>query len=371
MTMLIDRLKIALVTDWLTNLGGAEKVVKAVSDIFPEAPIYTTVVNRKNIGDLAGKDIRTSWLQNIPIFNKKHQLLLPKLPHAIESLNLSEYDLVLSFSSCVAKSVITNEKQTHICYIHSPMRYAWEPEFDDRFKRIPKVFKPLTNHMLRKLRDWDCKTSNRPDLYIANSTTTQGRVKKYYGRDTEVLYPPVEVKNFQIADHQEDYYLCVGRMVTYKRFDLLVETFKKLPNKNLVFIGDGPEKKELERSAKGHKNIEFRGEVPFAELKKTLSQAKAFLLPQKEDAGIVQLEAFASGIPVIGYQDGGLCDVLELKKNGVFFEAQKPESVIAAIEKFETMDWDPTQIRATAEKYDTKIFQKNFISIINRFLKND
>ncbi len=390
----LKSLKIALVTDWLTNLGGAEKVLKAVSDIFPEAPIYTTVVNQENVGDLAKKDIRTSWLQKIPIFNKKHQLLLPKLPHAIESLDLSEYDLIISFSSCVAKSVITTPEQTHICYIHSPMRYAWEPEFDDRFKRIPRIFKPLTNRLLRKLRDWDSKTSDRPDLYIANSTTTQGRVRKYYGRDTEVLYPPVEVRDFQLFDetlentprplihqltggvtsstsrklYKTDYFICVGRMVAYKKFDLLVKTFKKLPEKRLVFVGDGPERKDLQKLAEGGENIEFRGEVPFAELKKTLSHAKALLLPQKEDAGIVQLEAFASGIPVVGYQDGGLCDVLIEGTNGVFFSDQTPESVIQALEKFKKSAWDPVKIRETAQKYDTKKFQQKFMKIMEEFL---
>ena len=409
----LKNLKVALVTDWLTNLGGAEKVVKVISDLFPEAPIYTTVVNRDNIGDLAKRDIRTSWLQHIPVLNKKHQFLLPLLPKAIESLDMSEYDLVISFSSAVAKSVITTPEQTHICYIHTPIRYVWEPDFDDRFRRFPKFTKPAINWLLERIKKWDYETRHRPNFYIANSTTTQARVKKYYGLDTEVLYPPVETKDFsplltkqglgEVSDQPEktdnsspsstspslplsrggiekanDYYLAIGRLVTYKKFDLLVETFKQLPNKKLFIIGSGPEEKSLKTQAQDCANIVFMGQLPFSELKAYLAGAKALLLPQKEDAGIVQLEAFASGIPVIGFKEGGLTDVLMEGVNGVFFEKQEPKSVIEAIKKFENVEtgfkpvssnWNKEKIRVTALPYDTKEFQENFVKIVEEFLK--
>ncbi len=388
--MSFKNLHIALVTDWLTNIGGAEKVLRAVSDIFPQAPIFTTVVNRGNIGELADRDIRTSVLQRIPVLNKKHQFLLPLLPKAIESLDLGGYDLVISFSSSVAKSVITTPEQMHICYIHSPMRYAWEPDFDDRFKRFPKIIKPAINLLLKKLRKWDYETRNRPDLYIANSTTTQARVKKYYGKEAEVLYPPVGVEDFQVCtpppsvlalldisphivggenEKRCDYYVGIGRMVSYKKFDLLVQTFEKLSQKKLVLIGTGSEEKELKKMAAGCANIVFKGRVSFDELKEYLSNAKALILPQKEDAGIVQLEAFASGVPVIAYKAGGVLDVLEDGKNGVFFEEQKPESLMGAIERFEEMQWDPEVVRESVLGYDTGEFQRKFVKIIEKFIK--
>lgn len=371
----LKNLKIALVTDWLTNLGGAEKVVQVISDLFPKAPIYTTVANKDNIGDLAKRDIRTSFLQHIPVLNKKHQFLLPLLPKAIESLDLKEYDLVISFSSAVAKGIITTPQQTHICYIHTPIRYVWEPVFDDRFRRFPKFSKPAINLMLNRIKKWDYETRNRPNLYIANSTTTQARVKKYYDLETKVLYPPVEVKNFiPVITNKEqrikkEYYIAIGRLVTYKKFDLLVESFKHLLDKKLIIIGSGPEEKSLRTQAKGSANIIFLGQLPFDQLKNYLSHAKAFILPQKEDAGIVQLEAFASGVPVVGYKDGGLTDVLQEGVNGMFFEEQTLESVLGVLKKFEEMEWDKEKIRETVLTYDTGRFQENFLGIVETFIK--
>ena len=365
----LGNLKVALVTDWLTNLGGGEKVVKAISDIFPEAPIFTTVCNKANIGELADRDIQTSFLQNIPVLHKKHQLLLPLLPMAIESLDLSEFDLILSFSSSVAKSVITHPGQTHVCYIHSPMRYAWEPEFDARFQRVPFFLKPLVKKLLDHLREWDKASSTRPDLYIANSKTTEERVNKYYELETEVLYPPVEANNFSVSDTKKDYYLGLGRMVPYKKFDLIAEAFTLMPDKRLVLAGTGSERKKVEAIAKGHDNIEFKGELNKQELLDLYSQAKAFLLPQKEDAGIVQLEACASGTPVIAFKEGGALDVIEEETNGVFFEKQTPECLKKAVKKFETLNWDAKKIRKSVMQYDTQEFQKNYIQIIEKFLK--
>ncbi len=355
---------IALVTDWLTNLGGAEKVVKAISDVFPEAPIYTTVVNYDNIGDFADRDIRPSFLQKTMMINKKFQLLLPWFPRAVESLDLSEFDIVISFSSSVAKGVLTNSDQLHVCYIHSPMRYAWEPFFDDRFKRVPRFLKPLSDKLLHKMRIWDYVSAVRPDVYIANSRTTQGRIKKYYRRDTQVLYPPVKVDDFEVGKEKGDYYLGLGRMVHYKRFDLLVKAFQKDLNKKLVLIGDGSERDDLELMAQEYRNIKFVGEIEDEEVRKYLCNAKALLLPQKEDAGIVQLEAFSAGVPVIAYKAGGILDVLEEGTNGIFFDDQTPESLLDSVERFEGMKWDKKAIRNIAKEYDTKVFQQKFLAAV-------
>ncbi len=355
-------------TDWLTNLGGAEKVLKTVSDIFPEAPIYTTVVNKKNIGDLKEKDIRTSSLQMTMTISKKYQLLLPWFPKAIESLDVSAFDLVISFSSAIAKGILTTPDQTHICYIHSPMRYAWEPFFDDRFKRVPKMLKPMVSNLLHESRIWDFASSGRPDLYIANSTTTQARVKKYYRRNTKVLYPPVDVSQFKIAE-KKDYYIAIGRMVHYKKFDLLVEAFKKMPERRLLLVGDGSERADLEKQAWEYSNIEFWGDISDAELIKMRSEAKALILPQKEDAGIVQLEAFASGVPVVAYQAGGALDVLKPGINGMFFKEQTAESLMSTLDAFDKKNWDSKIIRESVLEYDVLHFQKKLVKIIEEYLR--
>ena len=355
-------LKVALVTDWLTNLGGAEKVLQSVAEIFPDAPIFTTVVNKSRIGDLALKDIRTSYLQKLHV--RKFQLLLPFMPRAIESLDLSEYDLVISFSSSVAKGVLTTSGQTHVCYIHSPMRYLWEPFFDTRFKRVPFFLKPLVGGMLHRLRIWDSVTSSRPDVYIANSKTTYDRVKKYYRRGAEILYPPVDMSNFSLSAEKQDFYVCAGRMVHYKRFDLLVDTFKKMPTKRLVVIGDGSERASLERSAQEFSNIEFKDPVSDYELSCILGAARGLLFPQKEDAGIISLEAFASGTPVIAYRAGGALDVVREGVNGVFFDEQTPKALQNAIEDFEKKTWDPKKIRDSAVGYDVENFKKQFEGIL-------
>lgn len=366
--MLDKNIKVALVTDWLTNLGGGEKVVEAISELFPNAPIFTTVCNNKKIGKLSKRNIHTSFLQKIPFLNKRHQFLLPLLPLAVESLDLSEYDLVLSFSASVAKSVLTNPEQTHICYIHSPMRYAWEPFFDRRFDDLPSIFQGPIKVLLHKLRLWDYSSALRPDFFIANSSTTSKRVKKYYNRDSDILYPPVESQNFKISDTKKDYFLGVGRMVSYKKFDLLVKTFLEMQDKELVLIGGGPELKKLKQMAKEASNIRFIEKCSRDELSKYYSEAKAFLLPQKEDAGIVQLEAMAAGTPVIAFKQGGALDVIKDRDNGVFFEVQTVEYLKKAILEFEKMSFSSQKIRDSILKHDKEEFKKNYLSKISEII---
>jgi glycosyltransferase involved in cell wall biosynthesis len=247
------------------------------------------------------------------------------------------------------------------------MRYAWEPEFDPRFHRFPRFLQPAIRRYLQHLKKWDGRTASRPDFYIANSSTSQERVRKYYKREAEVLYPPVETKNFFTAAEKSEFYLGAGRFVVYKKFDLLVETFLHMPDKKLVLIGDGPEKKRLEFLARGAKNITFLGAVEDRVLFEKFAAAKAFILPQKEDAGIVQLEALASGTPVLAYRAGGALDVISENENGLFFEDQTPKSLITALEKFESKKWDAQKIQATARKFDTSVFQENFCSLVQRF----
>ncbi|MBT4936683.1 glycosyltransferase [Candidatus Peregrinibacteria bacterium] len=357
-------MKVALVTDWLTNIGGAEKVLAAIAEVFPDAPIFTTVCDTSNIGDLAKKDIRCSFLQKIPVLHKKHQLLSAFLPQAIESLDLSHYDMIISFSSSVAKSVLTSPDQTHICYIHSPMRYAWEPFFDKRFEKFPRIFSPLISLILHRLRIWDKASAERPDKYIANSSTTQKRVSQYYRKESEVLYPPVRMDKFSLSKKKKDYFLGLGRMVAYKRFDLIAEAFTKMPDKKLILAGSGPEFSRVEKIAKKSPNIILLSELSDTEVVKLYSEAQGFILPQKEDAGIVQLEAMASGTPVIAYKAGGALDVIQDGENGVFFKEQTAESLCEGVRRCEKISWDSKKIRESVKQYDVKEFQRRFENIV-------
>lgn len=370
-----EKLKVALVIDWLTNLGGAEKVVAAVAELYPDAPIYTTFLNYDKVKSLFPdrERLRPSRYDHIPLVSNRQMTIAPFLKTAVESLDLSQYDLILSFSSSVAKNIRVREGQTHICYIHTPARYIWQKEDDNRFEKFPRFTRPLVNLYLERLKKWDTEGTKTVHHFIANSLETAKRVKKFYDRDTVILYPPVRFEEFYICEEGErkEYYFAFGRFVKYKKFDLLVEAFAKTPDRQLLLGGDGPEKAALEAKVKalGISNITFLGRLPFFELKKYLSQAKALLLPQKEDAGIVQLEAFASGVPVIAYGEGGVLDVLEEGTNGILFPQQTPESLIEGIKKFETMSFDSQTIRATAEKYSTKNFQKNYQALVEKFMK--
>lgn len=371
----LKKLKVCLVTDWLTNLGGGEKVVKAIADLFPEAPIYTTVADFKAVETYFPDPsrIKTSYLQRIPKASKKHQWLLPLLSGAIRSFDFSEYDIVLSFSSCVAKNIKTNPlNQKHICYIHTPARYAWEMDYDPRFARLPIGVKQVARLYLKHFKNLDHKFRHNPQTYIANSSETASRVKIFYDLPSKTLYPPVDFNDFSIADKKQDFYLGLGRMVPYKKFDLLVETFLQIPEQKLILAGDGPERKLLEAKVEkaGAKNITFLGKVSDGKRRELFATAKAVLLPQREDAGIVQLEAFASGTPVIAYEAGGVLDVLKPGINGVFFKEQNPSSLITGIQDFERKStaFNPLRVRKTAEAYSVENFQKNYLSLIHKSL---
>lgn len=367
-------LRVALVTDWLTNIGGAEKVVRAVADLYPGARIYTTFLHFDRVKSLfpERERLRPSVFSKIPGVANRQMTIAPFLRSAISSLDLSEYDVILSFSSSVAKNIKVRKGQKHICYIHTPARYIWQREDDDRFEKLPKFLQPLVGKYLDRLKVWDAKGTEGVDLFISNSSETSSRVKKFYGRDEKVLYPPVAFEDFSPCkvEDKKDYFFGFGRFVKYKKFDLLVDAFLEMPDQKLVLGGEGPEweaQVEKVRTA-GAKNIEFLGRLPFGDLMKYLSEARAMLLPQKEDAGIVQLEAFASGTPVIAYKAGGVLDVLEEGINGEFFGEQNVESLKKAVENFEMEKFSQEKIRATAERYSTENFVKNYQRIVDEFV---
>ena len=310
-------MKIAIVHDWLTNMGGAEQALINFKEIYKDAPIYTTFYNPNNLDDkLKGIDVRTSFLQKKKMVTN-HKKYFPLMPLAFENFNLNEYDVILSSSSCCAKGVITKPGSIHICYCHTPMRYAWELR-DDYMKGMGKLKRRLVKILLHYMRIWDLASANRVDYFIANSTAVKERIKKHYKRDAVVINGPVRCSLFNISETDGDYYFVVSRLVTYKRFDLAVKACKEL-GKKLVIIGDGPERKNLEKLADGNKNITFLGRQPDEVVKKYMEECKALLYPGEEDFGIVPLEAESCGRPVIAYGKGGVLDsVIDRKNRGIF-----------------------------------------------------
>lgn len=359
--------KIAIVCDWLTNLGGAEKVIMSLHRLFPKAPIYTTLYDKSRAKGFENATIYTSYLQRIPFAKGKHPWLLHMMPMAIESFNLNEYDIVISSSHSVAKGIITKPETLHITYCHTPMRYAWEPwELEYRLKSIPEFLHEAVKRRIHKIRIWDRLTADRVDHFLVNSRYIGQRVKKYYRKDSTVIYPPVDTNDFKTGT-PGDYYLMVGRIIGYKRFDLVIETFNKLGTE-LVVVGTGPELEKLKKIA--HKNIRFLGRVGDENLKSLYTECKALIFPQIEDFGITPVECMASGRPVIAYADGGAQETVVEGKTGVFFEEQTVKSLREAIEKSEDISWKSSEIKANAERFSESRFHKEITDFISATLKS-
>lgn len=362
----ISECKIAIVADWLTSRGGAERVVLALSELFPQADIFTSVYKPELFPELARRKVITSFLQTMP-GGKKHQLWPTLRPLAFELLNLDDYDIVLSSASAEAKGVITKPETLHICYCHTPTRYYWShyhyylqhPEFG--------MFNPIVSWLMPKLihrlRLWDRVAADRVDVFLANSQITRRRIKKYYEHDATVIYPPVTVGRFNPSADIGDYFLIVGRQTAYKRTDLAIAAFNKL-GLPLKVIGTGPALKKWMLGAR--KNIQFLGRVSDVEVAKYLSHAQALIMPQEEDAGIVPLEAMAAGRPVIAYRGGGALETVVDNKTGIFFDEQTVPKLVAAVQQFQTQQWNPATIRAQAEKFDVKVFQQKIKTFIEK-----
>jgi len=347
--MMKKELKVAIVADWLTTQGGAEKVLESFLNLYPNAEIFTPVYISKNFPKFKNSKVHTTWLQKLPNFIKKrHQVLYPFLPTAIETLNIRGFDLVLSSSTFIAKGVIVDEYTKHLCYCHTPTRYFWD-EWQYFLKEginIPKILrplKPLFPKMFTKDRIWDFVSAQRPDAYIGNSEYVVRRINKYYRREADILRPPVDFQKFAkgLDSKKSDFYISFGRLIPYKKFDLLVKAFKQMPDKKLKIGGRGPELEHLKKLANGATNIEFLGFVEDKKLIEMLGQAKAFLFPQNEDAGIAPMEALCSGTPCIALKKGGAINMVfddGDKKNGIFFDQQTTENLISAIKIFENTE---------------------------------
>lgn len=355
-------MKLAIVHDWLTNMGGAEQIIINFKEIYQDAPIYTTFYNPNNLDErLRNIDVRTSFLQKKKMITN-HKKYFPLMPLAFENFNLNEYDIVLSSSTCCAKGVLTKSDAIHICYCNTPMRYAWDTR-EDYIEGMGKIKRRLIKMLLHYMRIWDVVSSNRVDYFIANSTAVQKRIKKHYGRDSVVINPPVRCKLFDISDNDGDYYFIVSRLVKYKRYDIAVQACSEL-GKKLVIIGEGPEKEKLQKMA--NENVIFLGKQSDEVVKKYMSECKALLFPGEEDFGIVPVEAQASGRPVIAYGKGGILDTVIDGKTGILFKEQTVEALKQAISKFETMKFDKMEIRKHALKFDEEIFKNKIKEYIEK-----
>ena len=358
-------MKVALVHDYLNQMGGAERVVMAFHEIFPDAPIYTSIYDPQRVDPAFQKmDVRTSFMQKIPMVTKHHQPFLPLYPFAMEQLDLRGYDLVLSSSSAFGKGVLTRPETLHICYCHTPMRWCWN--YDEYVERehLGRVSRSILPFLITGLRIWDQSTAMRVDDFIANSPVVAERIKKYYRRDAVVIPPPVEADRFLFdpATQPEDYFLILGRLVPYKRIDLAIEACNAL-QLPLVIIGGGRDLERLQRMA--GPTIRFLGRLSDEEVLHYYAHCRAFLFPGEEDFGIAPLEAQASGRPVIAYGAGGaLASVID-GVTGLFFHEQTVESLISTLASFETSRFDPEVIRNHALEFDKPRFKRRIQQFID------
>ena len=369
-------MKVALVHEFLTQFGGAERVLLALKELYPDAPIYTLIYNPKTMSKWFGKyDIRTSWLQGLPMAKTKYRWYLLLMPWAIQSFDFSDYDLVISDSSAFAKGITTKKPTVHASYIHTPTRYLWQDEAFYRATAAPKLLQPLIKLVTPWLRSWDFRASKRPDYLLANSQTVADRVKKYYKRNATPIHSFVDAKRFSIASASrrkpKNYYLMAGRIVPYKRYDIVIEAFKQL-GLPLVVAGTGWGEQQLKVKSEKLKvsNIKFVGHVTDKQLAKLYRECEALIFPALEDFGIVPLEAMASGRPVIAYGVGGAVETIASGKTGIFFDTQTPEAVIKAVKQFERTkgSFNPRQIRAHALTFDKSVFKQKFRTFIKSIL---
>lgn len=364
LTKNLKKPKIAIVHDWLTNYAGGERVIEALLEVFPDAPIFTSLYKPEKFPDIFKKrKVYTTYLQKFIFLD--HQLLFPFMRKAFEQFNLADFDIVITSSHASSKGIITKPETLHICYCHTPTRYLWSHYHEYLNQMEFGILNPLVRWQMPKiaykLRIWDRIAAERVDYWIANSKNTAKRIKKYYRKEAEIIYPPVNVSDFKPSKEIEDFYLVCSRLIPYKKIDLVISAFNDL-GLPLKIIGTGSIENQLKKMAKN--NIEFLGRVSDEELKKYYQRAKALIFPTEEDFGIVPVEAMASGRPVIGYKKGGAQETIT-PDTGLFFEEQTKESLIKAVKKFQKMKFDSLKIRKWSEQFDAKIFKekiKNFVS---------
>lgn len=358
--------KVAIVHDWLTTYGGAETIVELFLRLYPHADIYTLVLDKKILKNhFKGVKIYTSKLNKLPFAAKIYKKLLKFMPKAFESFDFSGYDLVLCSSSSCAKGVIVPPYVPQVCYIHSPMRYAWDLFFDYK-KSSGRLGRFFMDRWMTNIRMWDYISSQRIDSVVANSKYIARRIKKFWNRESTVIYPPVNTERFfpDFSKPREDFYVAFSRLVSYKRIDLAVKACIAL-GKNLVVIGAGPEEKNLRETAKGHDNISFLGRAPDEVVRDNFQRCRAFIFCAEEDFGIAPLEAMSCGAPVIAFGRGGAKETVVEGKTGTFFDRQETDSLAEAIKRFEGMSLDSAQ---EISKHGQSFSEENFLTQLSKVI---
>jgi len=361
-------MKIALVYDRVNKWGGAERILLALHKIWPQAPLYTSVYDRAGAFWAKDFDVRTSFLQNFPLARSNHEFYPWLMPLAFESFNFDEYDIVISITSEAAKGIITKPQTLHICYCLTPTRYLWSG-YKEYFKN--SIQRLAASCLVNYLRKWDKIACQRPDYYFAISKTVQERIKKYYNKESEVIYPPIDINKFQIPRpsgrqanfkfQNSKYFLVVSRLVSYKRIDIAIEAFNKL-GWNLKIVGTGRELGRLRKMAR--KNIEFLGQLTEEQLISYYQNCQAVIFPQEEDFGLVPLEAQACGKPVIAYKGGGVLETVKENVTGEFFYPQSPEALIEKLKDFREEKFSSFECRRQAERFSLENFLENFKKLV-------
>jgi glycosyltransferase involved in cell wall biosynthesis len=368
-------LRVAIVHDWLVTYAGAERVLEQIIACFPDADLFSLVDFLDDRRCLRGRPVTTSFIQRLPFARTRYRGYLPLMPLAIEQLDVSAYDLVISSSHAVAKGILTGPDQVHVSYVHSPIRYAWD--LQHQYLAQSRLTRGLRSYaaraILHYIRNWDSRTANAVDGFVANSAFIARRIRKVYQRDAAVVFPPVDVDAFSPCADKADFYLTASRMVPYKKIDLIVEAFARMPARRLVVIGDGPALRAIR--AKAGANVEIMGFQPFAVLHDRMRRAKAFVFAAEEDFGISVVEAQACGTPVIAFGKGGALETVrdaatEPQPTGLFFDTQTPDAIVAAVDAFErdAARFAPAACRANAERFATARFRERFVEQVERFM---
>lgn len=355
--------KLALAHDYFIQMGGAERVAEELHSMFPNSPMYTTVDLRRQLPEkLKNSKVCTSWMQRLPVNHKNYRKYFLVYPLAVETLNLSEYDVIVSSSTGFAKGIKKRRGAIHINYCHAPMRWVWRYEDYAAREEFDSLKRKVLPFLLGGLKRWDLRAADQPDYFIANSNVVAERIKNCYGREATVIPPPIDVERFSMDEPDEDYYLILSRLTPYKRLDLAIEACKKL-DRPLVVIGDGTARAQFEKIA-GPKT-RFLGRQPDEIVAQYAGRCRALIFPGEEDFGMTPLEINASGRPVIAFRAGGATETIVNRKTGIFFEKQTVDSLVKGIEEFESLSWNRQDLRRHAEKFNRDVF----VTRINQFLK--
>ncbi|MEK7648833.1 MAG: glycosyltransferase [Patescibacteria group bacterium] len=357
-------MNVALIHDHLMQEGGAERVLKAISEVYPDAPIFTLLYDAKKLNRTFAHDrVRPSFLQHIPFAKHSYQWLLPLMPLATEMYNLSDYDVIISSSSAFSKGVLTKPGSVHICYCHTPTRYLWTDTLSYvQDMKHPRFVKALVPPMLSRMRIWDRLAADRVDYFIANSLNVSERIKKYYNRSSAIIYPPIDVSSYNIGRGDGGYYLAGGRLVSYKRYDIIIDAFNRLGIPLHIF-GSGPSLDQLRSNAK--KNITFLGALSDSQLQQQYMECTAFIHPQEEDFGITPVEAMAAGRPVIAYAAGGALETVLPGVTGHFFTDQDYAALIDVILHFKPEYYRSDEIHKHAMQFDTSVFKQSLRTYVD------